>query len=57
MPGMHSMFYTDDIRKTVAELKSEGVEFTHDSRNEGYGLVTHFLAPGGIESQLYQPLY
>jgi predicted enzyme related to lactoylglutathione lyase len=56
--GTHDIsFYTDDIHNTVAELKSRGVEFTHEVRDEGYGLVTHFRAPGGIELQLYQPKY
>jgi len=50
-------FYTDDIRSTVAELKANGVEFTQDIRDEGYGLVTHFRAPGGLQLQLYQPHY
>src|SRR6185312_5484176 len=56
--GTHDIsFFTDDIHKTVAELKAKGVEFVSDVRNEGYGLVTHFRAPGGLELQLYQPLY
>ena len=50
-------FYCDDIQATVAELKAKGVEFTHPVENHGYGLVTHFKAPGGFELQLYQPLY
>ena len=50
-------FYCDDITKTVAELKAKGVEFAHPVENHGYGLVTHFRAPGGFELQLYQPLY
>ena len=56
--GTHDVsFFTNDIHQTVAELKSKGVEFTHDVRNDGYGLVTHFRAPGNLELQLYQPLY
>lgn len=50
-------FYCDDIHKTVAELRARGVEFTGDVQNHGYGLVTHFRAPGDFEIQLYQPLY
>ena len=50
-------FYCDDIRATVAELQAKGVEFTHPVEDHGYGLVTHFRAPGGFELQLYQPLY
>jgi catechol 2,3-dioxygenase-like lactoylglutathione lyase family enzyme len=56
--GTHDIsFYCDDIKKTVAELKSRGVEFTEEVQNQGYGMVTHFRAPGGFTIQLYQPLY
>src|SRR5438105_15959250 len=44
----HVSFYCDDIRKTVAELKSRGVEFTEDVADHGYGLVTFFKAPGNF---------
>ena len=50
-------FYCDDIEKTVAELKSRGVEFTQGIVDQGYGLVTHFMMPGKCEVQLYQPRY
>ena len=57
-PGTHDIsFYCDDIQKTVAELKSRGVEFTDGIEDHGYGLVTHFKMPGGVEVQLYQPRY
>jgi catechol 2,3-dioxygenase-like lactoylglutathione lyase family enzyme len=56
--GTHSIsFYCDDIKKTVAELKARGVEFIDSIADHGYGLVTHFLVPGGFAIQLYQPLY
>jgi catechol 2,3-dioxygenase-like lactoylglutathione lyase family enzyme len=56
--GTHDIsFYCDDIEKTVAELRAKGVEFTGPVANHGYGLVTHFKMPGGMEVQLYQPLY
>ena len=50
-------FYCDDVKKTVAELKAKGVVFVDEIQNRGYGLVTHFKAPGDFEIQLYQPLY
>jgi catechol 2,3-dioxygenase-like lactoylglutathione lyase family enzyme len=50
-------FYCDDIHKTVAELRSKGVEFTDGVADQGYGFVTHFRAPGDFEIQLYQPRY
>jgi hypothetical protein len=54
----HSIsFYCDDIKKTVEELKSRGVQFTTGISDEGFGLVTHFRMPGDVEVQLYQPKY
>lgn len=56
--GTHDIsFYCDDIRQTVNELKAKGVEFKDDIQDHGYGLVTHFLAPGNFWIQLYQPAY
>jgi catechol 2,3-dioxygenase-like lactoylglutathione lyase family enzyme len=53
----HISFYCDDLVKTVAKLKAKGVEFTEEIADHGYGLVTHFKAPGGFAVQLYQPRY
>ena len=50
-------FYCDDIHRTVTELKARGVAFTENVTDQGYGLVTHFLMPGEIRVQLYQPSY
>jgi catechol 2,3-dioxygenase-like lactoylglutathione lyase family enzyme len=50
-------FYCDDIVKTVAELKAKGVQFKGEVEDHGYGLVTHFHAPGDFTIQLYQPKY
>jgi len=56
--GTHNIsFYCDDIKKTVAELRKRGVEFTDDIQDHGYGPVTHFRVPGGFQIQLYQPNY
>ncbi len=56
--GTHDVsFYCDDICQTVSELKAKGVEFVGDIEDRGYGLVTHFRAPGGFSIQLYQPRY
>lgn len=48
-------FYCDHVEQTVAALKSRGVEFTRPIADEGYGLVTAFKMPGGVEVELYQP--
>ena len=50
-------FYCDNIEETVAELRARGVEFTQEVEDHGYGLVTHFKAPGDFKIQLYQPKY
>lgn len=56
--GTHSVsFYCDDIETTVSELQGRGVEFTDAISDRGYGLVTHFTMPGGVEVELYQPRY
>ena len=56
--GTHNVsFYCEDIEMTVCELKRRGVEFTDGVSDMGYGLVTHFLMPGDVEVQLYQPRY
>ncbi len=54
----HSIsFYCDDINKTVIDLKGRGVEFTSGVSDEGWGLLTHFRMPGGVEVELYEPKY
>jgi hypothetical protein len=50
-------FYCDDIHRTVAELRSRGVEFTDPIKDVGYGLNTYFRMPGNVRVQLYQPAY
>lgn len=56
--GTHDIsFYCDDIHATVGELQRRGVEFTDAVSDQGYGLVTHFNMPGGVQAQLYQPRY
>lgn len=56
--GMHDIsFYCDNVEKTVAELKSRGVEFATPIEDHGYGLVTEFTMPGSVKVRLYQPRY
>ena len=50
-------FYCDDIVQTVNELRARGVEFTQETEDHGYGLVTFFNVPGSFKVQLYQPKY
>ena len=56
--GKHDVsFYCEDIQGTVAELRARGVEFKGEPQDHGYGWVTYFTIPGGIEVQLYEPKY
>jgi len=56
--GAHDIsFYCDDLEKTVRQLRGRGVQFVGGIADHGYGLVTHFKMPGGVEVQLYQPRY
>ncbi|MCC6619698.1 MAG: VOC family protein [Deltaproteobacteria bacterium] len=50
-------FYCDDVEATRAELEARGVTFKDTITDQGYGLVTHLEAPGGLTIQLYQPKY
>jgi len=50
-------FYCDDIEATVEDLRARGVVFPQEVEDHGYGLVTHFKAPGEFTIQLYQPKY
>ena len=45
----------DDLGATVAALATRGVIFTGEPQNQGWGIVTAFLLPGGAEIGLYQP--
>jgi hypothetical protein len=56
--GTHDVsFFCDDIHATVAELSARGVRFRSEVEDHGYGFVTYFTMPGGIEVQLYEPKY
>ena len=56
--GTHDVsFYCDDIHATVAELRGRGVVFTDEVSDQGYGLTIHFVMPGDVKVELYQPHY
>ncbi len=56
--GTHDIsFYCDDINETVAEMRERCVEFDGEVVDAGFGLVTHFIMPGDVRVQLYQPRY
>jgi len=45
----------DDVHATVEAMKADGVEFTKEITDEGWGLLTALKTPGGGELGLYQP--
>jgi catechol 2,3-dioxygenase-like lactoylglutathione lyase family enzyme len=45
----------DDIEATVDDLKGNGVEFTEDINDVGWGLITRLKLPDGSQLPLYQP--
>ena len=45
----------DDIEATVAQLEKKGVQFTSPIEDQGYGLITTMVVPGGAELALYEP--
>ena len=56
--GSHYVsFYCDDVEETARELTARGVEFTDEITDVGYGLAIHFVMPGGVDVELYQPSY
>jgi hypothetical protein len=54
--GHHELYFMcDDVKATVAELESKGVEFTSEIQDQGFGLLTTLKVPGAGEIGLYQP--
>ena len=45
----------DDIEATMTELRAKGIEFRGDPHEEGFGITTTMLLPGGVELLLYEP--
>ena len=45
----------DDIAETVAQLRDQGVEFSQDVRDNGFGRTAMFRVPGAGEMMLYEP--
>ena len=48
-------FWCDDIGETVEALQGKGVIFKTPIEDRGFGLVTTFELPGGVDVQLYEP--
>jgi predicted enzyme related to lactoylglutathione lyase len=55
--GAHHELYLmcDNIRATVADLEAQGVEFTQEISEAGFGSITSLRLPDGGELGLYEP--
>ena len=45
----------DDIEATVADLRERGLDIPDEPQDQGFGIVTRIVLPGGLEMQLYEP--
>lgn len=45
----------DDILTTVRDLRERGLEVRGDPEDEGWGVTTTLVLPGGVELMLYEP--
>ena len=45
----------DDIAATIEELRGKGIEIRGDPEDEGFGITTTLVLPGGVEIMLYEP--
>lgn len=45
----------DDIRVTVDELRSRGVEIRGEPEDRGFGVTSTVVLPGGVDVLLYEP--
>jgi catechol 2,3-dioxygenase-like lactoylglutathione lyase family enzyme len=45
----------DDIGSTVRELRSKGLEVEGEPEDEGWGITTTIVLPGGVQVLLYEP--
>ncbi len=48
-------FMCDDIGATVEDLRHKGVEVRGEPEDEGFGITTMLVLPGGVEVMLYEP--
>ena len=52
----HELFLMcDDIHQTVSDLESRGVEIGGPITDEGWGLLTSIVVPGGGTLGIYEP--
>ena len=45
----------DDVATTADELRGKGLEVRGEPEDEGWGITTTLVLPGGVEVMLYEP--
>ena len=45
----------DDIEGTIAELRAKGLDVQGEPQDEGWGVTTTIVLPGGLDVMLYEP--
>ncbi len=45
----------DDIGATIADLRAKGVEVRGEPEDEGWGITSTIVLPGGLDVMLYEP--
>jgi hypothetical protein len=45
----------DDIATTVEDLRGRGVDIRGEPEDEGWGITTTIVLPGGVDIMLYEP--
>jgi len=45
----------DDIATTVKELRAKGIQVQGELEDEGWGITTTLVLPGGVDVMLYEP--
>ncbi len=48
-------FMCEDLEATIADLRGHGLEVRGEPEDEGWGITTTLVLPGGLEVMLYQP--
>ncbi len=45
----------DDLGATMSELREKGIDFDGEPSDQGFGITTTMLLPGGVRVLLYEP--
>jgi catechol 2,3-dioxygenase-like lactoylglutathione lyase family enzyme len=48
-------FMCDDIARTLDELRGKGADVGGEILDEGWGITTTLVLPGGVDIMLYEP--